>query len=85
MALGPSPPWLDQVLFDLQDPEVSAKFSSWENEFLPSISTQYANWKASTSRMAFGTARQREVLMNMHRRHLPERFKLINTFQPFED
>ncbi len=83
MASGSVPPWLDQVLFDLQEPGL--QFSSWEAEFLPSISMQYANWKASTSKMAFGTARQREALMNMHRRHLPERFKLISTFQPFED
>ena len=83
MASGSAPPWLDQVLFDLQEPGL--QFSSWEAEFLSSISMQYANWKASTSKMPFGTARQREALMNMYRQHLPERYKLINTFQPFED
>ncbi len=83
MASGSVPPWLDQVLFDLQEPGL--QFSSWEAEFLPSISMQYANWKASTSKMAFGTVRQREALRSMYQKHFPEKSKLIDTFKPFED
>lgn len=85
MATGSCPRWMDQVLCDLQDPLVGKGFSSWEKEFLPSVSMQYANWKLSTSRGPFGTAKQREALLNMHRRHLPEKFKNIETFSPFDE
>lgn len=85
MATGFCPAWIDQVLFDLQDPAVAAKLSSWEKDFLPSIATQYANWKASTSRMPFGTPRQREALERVYRTHFPEKYKNLASFQPFDE
>lgn len=85
MALVPPPPWMDQVLFNLQAPEVHAKLSSWEKEFLESISKQYSNWRESATKMSFGTDRQRLALLNIHNRHCPQEHKSWNTFKPFEE
>lgn len=85
MATGSCPRWMDQVLCDLQDPLAGKGFSSWEREFLPSISMQYANWKASSSKMPFGTPKQREALQVMYRRHYPENYKNIGNFSPFDE
>lgn len=84
MATGYSPPWLDEVLFDLQGLE-RWRFAAWEREFIPSISRQYANWKASTSKMPFPTQRQHDALLRIHRRSCPERHKLLGTFMPFDN
>lgn len=85
MATGSCPAWMDQVLFDLQDPGVAKNFSSWEKEFLPSLSTQYSNWKASTSNMSFATPKQRGALLAMYQKHFPERHKNLSSFQPFDE
>jgi hypothetical protein len=76
---------MDQVLCDLQDPLVGKGFSAWEKDFLPSISMQYANWRLSSSKMSFGTARQRGALLEMYRRHYPENYKNIGNFSPFDE
>lgn len=85
MASGSCPRWMDQVLFDLQDPAVSQKLSPWAREFIPSISMQYANWKQSTSRMPFPTQRQRDALLQLYREYCGEKYSLVNNYEPFED
>jgi len=85
MAKIPPPPWLDQVLFNLQDPKVHAGLNDWEKAFVESISQQYANWKASESRMPFGSTRQREALLTLHQKHCPIEHRSFATFEPFGD
>lgn len=85
MASGSCPRWMDQVLFNLQDPVVSKQLSTWAREFLPSISMQYANWKQSTSKMPFPTRKQEDALLSLHAALCPEQHKRLLTFEPFED
>jgi hypothetical protein len=72
---------MDQVLCNLQEAHLQKKLSAWEIEFVESMSKQYANWQASTSQMSFGTSRQRNALLTVHRRLFPAVDPL--TFQPF--
>jgi len=72
---------MDQVLCNLQEAHLQKKLSAWEIEFVESMSKQYANWQASTSRMAFGTPKQHAALLNVHKRLFPTVNPL--TFQPF--
>ena len=72
----PNPAWLDQVLFDLQDPARLAGYSSWELEFLPSVSKQVAEGKLLTPKQQYS-------LLRMYRTHFPNRDP--NTFRPFSE
>lgn len=82
MATGSCPPWMDEALFNLQDPAIQGKLSTWEKDFIESVSKQYANWQASTSRMSFGTTKQHVALIFCHKRQFPHLD--LYTFKPFD-
>ena len=73
---------MDEVLFNLQSPWAYPLLTDWQKDFVQSISQQYVNWKASTTRMPFGSPRQREALLGIHKKLYP--VLDINTFTPFE-
>ena len=71
-----NPPWLDQVLFDLQS-FVPAQLTDWERNFLPSVSLQVGRGQTLTTP-------QQLSLLRMYKRYFPNRAELLSTFQPFD-
>lgn len=71
----PEPPWMDQVLFELQGLSVGS-LTLWEREFLPSVSLQRGRGKNLTPA-------QLSSLLRMHKKFFPETD--LTKYEPFSE